>query len=212
MLQAEQPEAVDWVGTTVSQGMKSIDRARQLILSVRGRVTVEGIPGWWLLAIFVCYALIGLSLLPAFASAVLLLAGRPQQALRLFAAALLFEAVVWAAFCLLLSFGSSVPIGLTSLSLLLAGAGQFIAVLRSPRTYAVALGFAVAAVLVIVAGTPIVYRLGLAPQWEWQGMPAAGTSLCLAVTSLIYAALVLFGSRRPEPEAAEGKSPARPRK
>jgi hypothetical protein len=62
---------------------------------------MEGIPGWWLLALLVCYGLMGLSLLPAFAAGVLLLARRPQLALRLFATALLCEAVAWAVFCFL---------------------------------------------------------------------------------------------------------------
>ena len=109
---------------------------------------MEGIPGWWFLALFVCYGLMGLSLLPAFVAGVLLLAHRPQQARKLFATAPFCKGVVWAVFCFLIGWSIS-PIGLTGLSLLLAGTGQFVAALRSPRTYAVALGFATAAVLVI---------------------------------------------------------------
>ena len=108
----------------------------------------------------------GLCLLPL-AAGVLLLECRPQQARKLFAAALLCEGVAWAGFCFLVGW-SVLSTGLTGLSLLLAGSGQFVAAFRSPRTYAVALGFATGAVLVIVAG-PIgeraISRLDLPPEW-----------------------------------------------
>jgi hypothetical protein len=200
---------------------------------------VEGMPGWLVLAVFACYGLMGLSLLPAFAAGVLLLARRPQQALKLFATALLCEAVVWAAWCFLIGWyaltrlsemtavGGESEAGfligwsvLTGLSLLLAGSGQFVGALRSPRTYAMALAFAVAAVLVQVAQTPIVYRLGLSPPREWTGMPVAVralalpvTSLALAVTSLMSAVLVPFDSRRRERERhdAGGRPQPKPR-
>jgi hypothetical protein len=160
----------------------------------------------------------GLSLLPAFAAGVLLLARRPQQALKLFATALLCEAVVWAAFCFLIGGWGILPIGLTGLSLLLAGSGQFVAALRSPRTYAVALGLAAGAVLVIVVGTSIGYRvldrLNLPPEWldrlpDWQSLPVAVTSLALAGAILMIAVLVPSGSRPPEAGGAEGKGPGR---
>jgi hypothetical protein len=144
---------------------------------------MEGIAGWLLLAYLVCFGLMGLSLLPAFAAGVLLLAHRPQLALKLFATALLFDAVVWAASCFIGVWWFSPELFLTSLSLLVAGSGQFVAALRSPRTYAVALGFATGAVLVIVAG-PYEPRLLVVV-----------TSLELAVASLMIAVFFPFGSR-----------------
>ena len=178
---------------------------------------MEGISPWFFVAVFALYGLMALSVVPALAALVLLLTHRPRQALRLFAAALLCEAVVWAAFCFLLGW-FSLPIGLTGLSLLLAGSGQFVAALRSPRTYAVTLGLAAGAVLVIVAGTSIGYRvldrLNLPPEWlnrlpDWHSLPVAVTSLALAGASLMTAVLVPFGPRSPEAERAEGKGPGR---
>ena len=78
-----------------------------------------------------------------------------------------------------------IALGFTGLSLLLAGTGQFVAALRSPRTYAVSLAFAVGAVVVIVA-----------PIQGWQHLRVAVTSLTLAVASLIIAVVLPFGSRQ----------------
>ena len=162
---------------------------------------MEGIPVWFFFAFFAIYGLMGLCLVPALAALGFLLAGRPRQVLKLFATALLCEAMVWAAFCFLLLL---IP---TGLSLVLAGAGQFVAALRSPRTYAAALGFAAAAVAVIVAGTPMMWgvlvRLGLPPDWvnllpEWHSLPAAVISLSLGATSMMIAVLPLFVSRQEE--------------
>jgi hypothetical protein len=173
---------------------------------------VEGISPWLFVAVFALYGLMALSVVPALAAVALLLTDRPRQARRLFAAALLCEAVVWAAFCFLLGW-FSLPVGLTGLSLLLAGSGQFVGALRSPRTYAVTLGLAAGAVLVIAAGTPIGYRvldrLNLPPEWlnrlpDWQSLPVAVTSLALAGASLMIAVLAPFSSRPPEAERTEG--------
>ena len=176
---------------------------------------MEGINPWLFVAAFALYGLMALSVVPALAAVALLLTRRPRQALRLFAASLLCEAVVWAAFCFLLGW-SSLPIGLTGLSLLVAGSGQFVAALRNPRTYAVTLGLAAAAVLVLVAGTSVGYRvldrLNVPPEVlnrlpDWQSLPVAVTSLALAGASLMVVVLVPFGSRPPEAERGEGKGP-----
>jgi hypothetical protein len=176
---------------------------------------VEGISPWLFVAVFALYGLMALSVVPALAAVALLVSHRPRQALRLFAAALLCEAVVWAAFCFLLG-RFRLPIVLTGLSLLLAGSGQFVAALRSPRTYAVTLGLAAGAVLVTMVGTSIGYRaldkLNLPPEWlnrlpEWHSLPVAVTSLALAGASLMIAVLVPSGSRPPEAGGAKGKGP-----
>jgi hypothetical protein len=177
-------------------------------LSVLRDAAVEGIPGWFLFAVLVIYGLMGLSLLPALAAIGFLLARRPQQALTLFATALLCEAVAWAAFCFLI-FGMWDLRGMgLCLILLLAGAGQFLAALRSPRTYAVALGFAAGAVVVRVAGTSIGYGVlvgwcNMPPEWwgllgEWHDLRVAVISLPLAVASLMIAVFLPFRSRQPE--------------
>jgi hypothetical protein len=173
---------------------------------------MEGIYGWLLLAQFVYLGLTGLFLLPAFAAGVLLLARRPQLALMLFAPALLCVAVAWAVFFLsFLASGYSaqfiLPVVLMGLSLLLAGSGQFVAALRSPRTYAVVLGFATGAVLVIMAGPILSAGLyNLTPKWlnglvylYWGRLPMVVTSLALAVASLMIAVFFPFGSRRRVP-------------
>jgi hypothetical protein len=97
-----------------------------------------------------------------------------------------------------------------ALSLLLAGSGQFVAALHNRRTYALALGFAIGAVLVIVAGPigdRVLYRLNLSPQWlnrlpDWRSLPVVVTSLALAVASLMIAVLLPLGSRQPEAEGS----------
>jgi hypothetical protein len=77
---------------------------------------------------------------------------------------------------------------------------------------------AAAAVLVIVAGTSIGYRvldgLSLPPEWlnrlpDWQSLPVAVTSLALAGASLVVAVLDPFRSRPLYAEGAECKGPAR---
>jgi hypothetical protein len=179
---------------------------------------VEGTPGWLILGIFVVYGLAVVALLPALAAAAFLLAGRSQPARALFAVALLGEAVVWAAFCFLLLpvFSAEyartdrlldrlpIGLGLTGLSLLLAGCGQFVAALRGPRRWAAALGLAAGAVLVILAGTSGRHVLPLPEEWldripDWYSLQVALTSLPLAAASLLVA--VLRGSHpgRAEP-------------
>jgi hypothetical protein len=136
-----------------------------------------------------------LSVVPALAATGSLLARRPHQALALFATALLCEAVLCAALCFLLlwtdwgfDLREGLPVTLTGLNLLLAAAGQFVAALRGPRTYAIALAFAVGAVLVILAGTQVSYWLHLPPAWlqvlpAWHSLPVAVTSFPLAATA-----------------------------
>jgi len=203
---------------------------------------VEGINPWIVIAVYALFGLMALSLVPALAAVALLLIYKfegftdeeraatkervRKQALRLFAAALLCEALVWAAFCIVLEWPHLRLLnGLIALSLLLAGSGQFVAAVRSPRTYAVALGFAAGAVVVLVAGTSIQFGYGvlnrhdLAPEWlppewlyrlpDWKSLPMAVTSLILAGASLVVAVLDPFTSRPLDAEGAEGKGPAR---
>jgi hypothetical protein len=99
---------------------------------------------------------------------------------------------------------------------ILASAGQFVAALRSPRTFAVALAFAVGAVVVIVVGTPIRYQIldwvNVPLAWldalpDWDSLLVAVPSLALAVASLMIAVLLPFGSRRTGAKGAAGKGP-----
>jgi len=175
---------------------------------------VEGTPGWLIIGIFVVYGLAVVALLPALTAVGYFLARRPQQARTLLAAALLGEAVVWAAFCFLLlpmvrhanadSILDQLPIGLglTGLSLLLAGSGQFVAALRGPRTWTPALGLAAGAVLVILAGTSC--SIVLPEEWldrmpTWHSLPVAVTSLLLAAASLLVAVFRASRTRLPNP-------------
>ncbi len=167
---------------------------------------MEGFPIWWIYGIIAVYGLMGLSVVPALAAIGFLLARRPHQALTLFATALLSEAISCAAFCFLMF---SLTSTLWGLSLLLAGAGQFVAALRSPRTYALASAFAVGAVVFIVAGTPmgfgVLHRVNLPP--DWLNVLLAVTSLLLAMGSLTTAVLLPSGSRQAKAEGAEAKGP-----
>lgn len=103
---------------------------------------MEGISPWVLLAVFVGYGLAGVSLLLVMVAVGFLLACRPYQALRLFAAAVLTLAVSAALFTLVVPgpgewlrfVGFALAAGL-----LLAGIGQFVAALRNPRYYPAAL-------------------------------------------------------------------------
>jgi hypothetical protein len=91
---------------------------------------------------------------------------------------------------------STLPTGLTGLSILVAGSAQFVAAFRSPRTYAVALALAVAAVLVIMAGTPMGW-MNVLPRWD--SLPVAVTSLPLAIGSLVIAVFFPFRYSSPYP-------------
>jgi hypothetical protein len=140
-----------------------------------------------------------LSGVPALAALGFLLARRPRQALILFSTALLCEAILGAALYLVLIAVEPdlPPIVLTGLSLFLAGAGQFVAALRTPGTYAVALPFAVAAVVVIVVGIP---SIGLSHVPDWGSLPVTLTSLALAAASLLIALLFPVRSRQARAE------------
>jgi hypothetical protein len=148
----------------------------------------------------------GLAVVPALVAVGLLLGRRPHQARTVFATALLCEAVLCAALCFLLLWTDwrfdlrrGLPVGLMGLSLLLAGAGQFVAALRGPRPFAVALAFAVGAAAVIVAGTPVRFHIldwvDVPLAWldafpDWNSLVWAVPSLALAVASLLSAALL----------------------
>jgi hypothetical protein len=128
---------------------------------------------YYLFAGLVLFGLMGL--VPALVAAGFALAGRPHQARVLLATALLCEAIVWAAFFfLILSADLRFPgrerlaAALTGLSLLLAGAAQFVAALRGPRNFVVVLAFAAGAVAVIVAETPLGYYI-----LRWADVPQA---------------------------------------
>jgi hypothetical protein len=164
---------------------------------------VENLPVWFLPADIAIFGLMWLSGVPALAALAFLLARRPRRALTWFSTALLCEAILGAAlyFILIAVEPDLPPIVLTGLSLLLAGAGQFVAALRTPRTYAVALPFAVAAVVVVVVGIP---SIGLSHVPNWRSLPVTLTSLALAAASLIIAVLFPFRSRRARAEGAEG--------
>src|SRR5262249_47865618 len=150
-------------------------------------------PGWFLPAVIAIFGLMWLSGVPALAALAFLLARRPCQALTLFATALLCEATLGAALYFVLTAVEPdvPPIVLTGLSLLLAGAGQFVAALRTPRTYAVTLPFAVAAGVVVVVGIPSV---GLSHVPDWGSLPVTLTSLALAAASLMIAVLFPLSS------------------
>ena len=180
--------------------------------------------------VYLAYVLVGLMVLavvPALAAVPFWLAGRPYPARVLLATALLCEAIVWAAVFFLLARGADLRHGnnaklafaLMGLSLLIAGAAQFVAALRGPRTFAVALAFAAGAVAFIVADTPLGYyilRWVDVPQaWldvfllDWTSLAVALLSLALAGVSLMVAVLLPSGSRRPGADGAETKGPGR---
>jgi hypothetical protein len=147
---------------------------------------VEGIPGWFWLALFVAMGLAGVSALLAVVAGGFVLTGRTQQALKPFAGAVLCAAMAATAITLTqpLQLHDSWPLILVfALSLLLAGAGQFAASYRSPQTYAVALTCA-AASMAFAAG-PLTY-IGFE---LLRGPVAAASSLLLAVASLMAAVL-----------------------
>jgi hypothetical protein len=144
---------------------------------------------------------------------VLLTACLIKAALILFAAGLLCATVI-AAVATLTFLGKesheyhfSTMIVLTALALLLAGAGQFVAALRSPRTYAAALACAAGSIVLLAApllgcdvGTliPGVRHLDTAGP-----VPLALPSLLLAVAGLMIAVLPAFHSRWPKPASPE---------
>lgn len=124
----------------------------------------------------------------------LLIARRATAALRLFAAGLLAAAVVFA--IATLSFledgqgfhdeGTEPLIIAMALSLLLAGIGQFIAALRSPRTYAVSLGWAAASIVIPLVAAGLAdgsIRNVVAMGWVLTtfSLLLAGVSLAVAV-------------------------------
>jgi hypothetical protein len=180
---------------------------------------VEGMPGWLPLAGIVLFGLMGLAVVPALAAVGLWLAGRTYPARVLFATALLCEAILWAASCFLIlwvdlpsDLWRGLAVALTGLSLLLAGAGQFVAALRSPRTFAVALAFAAGAVAVIVVGTPLRYHVrdwvDVPLAWldvfpDWTSLVVAIPSLALAIATLMSAVLLSSGPRRTGAQGAE---------
>ena len=169
---------------------------------------MENLPGWFLPADIAIFGLMWLAGVPALEALALLLARRPRQALTWFSTTLLCEALLGAALYLVLIAVEPdlPPIVLTGLSLLVAGAGQFVAALRTPRTYAVALPFAVAAVVVVVVGIPSV---GLSHVPDWRSLPVTLTSLALAAASLLIAVLYPLRSRQAKAEGAEGTGPGR---
>ena len=168
---------------------------------------MEGFPGWALLAIFAAYALAGASLLIVVVVGGLWLAGRPKQALKLFAASLLGVAIAAALMALatraesVMDRGRSLSL-LFALSLLLAGAGQFVAALRNPRSYAAALGCAAGSMAFAVG--PLMSGGHLLLRWAI----AATSSLLLAVASLMIAVL---SRRSGTGNGGPGSPSARPR-
>ena len=145
---------------------------------------MEGMPHWLLPAVMAIFGLMWLSVVPALVALGFLLARRPRPALILFSITLLCEAILGAAFYCVVSLKFDLPTALAGASLLLAGVGQFIAALRGPRTYAVALPFGVSAVLVIVVGVRSAEHSGLP---GWTGPPLIVTSLILAAAGVIVA-------------------------
>src|SRR5262249_11178659 len=128
----------------------------------------------------------------------LLIARQTRAALRTFAAGLLGTAVIAARATL--SFlqkgqgfhveGSEPTIVLTALSLLLAGAGQFLAALRSPRIYAAA--FACAAGSLVLLAPPLLAGDFVQPFLSLPLLSLLGDSLRLAVSLLLASASLLI--------------------
>ncbi len=123
----------------------------------------------------------------------LLLARLYQAARLLFASGLLVAALIAAVAAL--SFlerecdrEGEILIGVTALSLLLAGVGQFVAALRSPRLYPVALGFAASSL-----GYTVLAVLGGSDALRWTLPAGPWVSLVLAAASLVIA---VFPARR----------------
>jgi hypothetical protein len=165
---------------------------------------VENSPGWFLPAVIAMFGLMWLSGVPALAALAFLLARRPRHALTWFSTALLCEASLGAALYVILIAEEPdlPPIVLTGLSLVVAGAGQFVAALRTPRAYAFALPFAVAAVAVVVVGTPSV---GFSHVPDWRTLPVTLTSLALATASVMIAVLFPLRPGQPRAEGAQGE-------
>jgi hypothetical protein len=138
----------------------------------------------------------------------LLIAHQTKAARIVFAAGWLCAAVIAAIAAL--SFLSPVyqdqestpMIVLLALSLLFAGAGQFVAALRGPGTYAAAFGCAAASMGIVVGsalfGADLIGVLG--QELVWPGWLQAGVSLFLGVASLGIAVLLPFGTRQTGPE------------
>src|SRR5262245_45411818 len=107
----------------------------------------------------------GLGFLPVLAAVGFRLTGRSDAARILFASGLLCEAIVGAGFCFLAisdlraDIWKAFAVALGGMSLLLAGAGQFVAARRGPHVFAVSWALAVGSVLVVIAGTNIRYEI-----------------------------------------------------
>ena len=139
-----------------------------------------------------------------------LLIARLTSAARILFAAGLLSATLVAAFATLtfLEGGRPEPqesllLVLTALTLLLAGAGQFVASLRDPRTYAAALACAAGSLLLLaspmlggdagaaIPGIRYLFAAGL--------VPLVSTSLLLSGAGLIIAVVLPSRSRRSVP-------------
>jgi hypothetical protein len=97
---------------------------------------------------------------------------------------------------------ASVPmIALTALSFLLAGTGQLVAAIRSPRTYGAAFGCAAASIVIVVAfpflGADIIGGFG--QSLVGLGVPLAVASMLPAMASLMIASFLPIGSRPTAP-------------
>ena len=90
--------------------------------------------------------------------------------------------------------GHEALIVLTALSVLLGGAGQFVAALRGGRAYGVAVGCAAAAFVVLtvglLVGTDVLYLGEFGRPLRDNHVPLAAASLALAAASLAVAILV----------------------
>src|SRR5262249_55490039 len=139
---------------------------------------------------FLYFGLPAVSLLLAGVACGCLLAGRPKQAAKSFAPVPLIWAVSVPLFGTVFGerFNKNPPLPtlLFVLILLLAGAGQFIAAFRGPRTYAVALGCAVVSIALLVKSV----LFGSFPENS-----TVALSLPLAVASLTIALLLDLGPR-----------------
>jgi hypothetical protein len=165
-------------------------------LIVRGGATVEGVNlGGIFLGYLAALVFGGTSLM----AVGLLIARLTKAALVVFASGLLCATVIAALAAL--SFlrrefnqeGSGAMIVLAALTLLLAGAGQFVAALRSPRCYAAAFGCAAGSIVYgAVAG------LGGGDALPWKLPAGPGVSLLLAAASMMIAVLLPLGSRQRE--------------
>jgi hypothetical protein len=150
--------------------------------------TVEGVNmGGMLLG---CVALLAFGVVSLVAAGLLI--GRlSRAALIVFASGLLCATAIAA--LATLSFlqgeyhpeGSETLIVLTALTLLLAGAGQFVAALRSARTYAAAFGFAAGAIVYGLAA-----GLGGADALAWKLPGGTWVSLLLAAAGVMIAVLL----------------------